>query len=66
MDDLSKTLSAMKPPNYYKQIILIGGSIDIETGSTSDVLNSYKAFAVCAAEKTKVLNLVNEHNFVNS
>ena len=52
VDDVSKTLASLDPKKKYKEIIIFAGSIDIESAPLSDVLNSFKAFTVCATDRS--------------
>ena len=51
VDDFSKTIASMPASKKYKEVILIAGSVDLESRSQSDVINAFKAFAVCASDR---------------
>jgi ribA/ribD-fused uncharacterized protein len=57
VDDLSRTLSAMDPSKKYKEVILVAGSIDRESASQDDVINAFKAFTVCASDRTNKISI---------
>jgi ribA/ribD-fused uncharacterized protein len=53
IDDISKIIAAMPASRKFKEVILIAGSIDLESGSQADIINALKAFAVCASDRTE-------------
>lgn len=57
IDDLTQIIASMPLSREYKEVTLVAGSIDIESGSKDDVLSAFKAFAVCAADKTKKIRI---------
>ena len=52
LDDISKMLSAMDSTKKYKEIIVVAGSIDVESGNVPDVKNAFQVLSVCAQDKT--------------
>ena len=57
VDDLSQIIASMPDSREYKEVILVAGSVDLESGSQADVINAFKAFTVCALDKAKKVRI---------
>lgn len=57
VDDISKILTSIDQSKQYKEITLVAGSIDLESGSQADLMNAFKAFTVCASDRAVKVNI---------
>lgn len=55
--DINQILASNSTKKHYKEIILVAGSIEVEKESGGEIINDFKAFSVCAADKTEKIRI---------